>query len=142
MIPDLGTVSANSRASPFTLIDRFACWRLTIGAPVEQCVRNSENIEFIQRATSRRRFMARWRRRGTSVQDKVSGDVAHALVGSSQDGKATAGATNAWTAREPHVATSINPADEIKTTTCYMCACRCGIQVHLKDGKVRSEELV
>ena len=28
-------------------------------------------------------------------------------------------------------------ADEIKTTTCYMCACRCGIQVHLKDGKVR-----
>ena len=38
---------------------------------------------------------------------------------------------------EPHVALSIPPADEIKTTTCYMCACRCGIQVHLKDGKVR-----
>ena len=38
---------------------------------------------------------------------------------------------------EPHVATSVSPADEIKTTTCYMCACRCGIQVHLKDGKVR-----
>ena len=38
---------------------------------------------------------------------------------------------------EPHVATSVKPADEIKTTTCYMCACRCGIQVHLKDGKVR-----
>ena len=38
---------------------------------------------------------------------------------------------------EPRVATSVNPADEIKTTTCYMCACRCGIQVHLKDGKVR-----
>ncbi|MGE3702470.1 MAG: molybdopterin-dependent oxidoreductase, partial [Hyphomicrobiaceae bacterium] len=29
------------------------------------------------------------------------------------------------------------PADEIKTTTCYMCACRCGIRVFLKDGKVR-----
>ncbi len=28
-------------------------------------------------------------------------------------------------------------ADEVKTTTCYMCACRCGIRVHLKDGKVR-----
>ena len=28
-------------------------------------------------------------------------------------------------------------ADEIKTTTCYMCACRCGIRVHLKDGRVR-----
>ena len=27
--------------------------------------------------------------------------------------------------------------DEVKTTTCYMCACRCGIRVHLRDGKVR-----
>jgi anaerobic selenocysteine-containing dehydrogenase len=26
---------------------------------------------------------------------------------------------------------------EIKTTTCYMCACRCGIRVHLQDGKLR-----
>jgi anaerobic selenocysteine-containing dehydrogenase len=31
----------------------------------------------------------------------------------------------------------VPPADEIKTTTCYMCACRCGIRVFLKDGKVR-----
>src|SRR5437588_678560 len=38
---------------------------------------------------------------------------------------------------EPRVDLSINPADEIKTTTCYMCACRCGIRVFLKDGKVR-----
>ncbi len=28
-------------------------------------------------------------------------------------------------------------ADEVKFTTCYMCACRCGIKVHLKNGKVR-----
>ncbi|MGD9783109.1 MAG: molybdopterin oxidoreductase family protein [Hyphomicrobiaceae bacterium] len=35
------------------------------------------------------------------------------------------------------VDTSVPPADEIKTTTCYMCACRCGIRVYLKDGKVR-----
>src|ERR1700761_5013952 len=28
-------------------------------------------------------------------------------------------------------------ADEVKTTTCYMCACRCGIRVHLKDGRIR-----
>jgi len=28
-------------------------------------------------------------------------------------------------------------ADEVKFTTCYMCACRCGIKVHLKDNKVR-----
>ncbi|GMV30987.1 MAG: formate dehydrogenase [Rhodanobacteraceae bacterium] len=27
--------------------------------------------------------------------------------------------------------------DAVATTTCYMCACRCGIKVHLKDGKVR-----
>ena len=26
-------------------------------------------------------------------------------------------------------------ADTVKTTTCYMCACRCGIRVHLKDGR-------
>ncbi len=26
---------------------------------------------------------------------------------------------------------------EIKCTTCYMCACRCGIRVHLRDGEVR-----
>jgi len=28
-------------------------------------------------------------------------------------------------------------SDEVKTTTCYMCACRCGIRVHLKDKKIR-----
>ncbi len=26
---------------------------------------------------------------------------------------------------------------EVKSTTCYMCACRCGINVHLKNGEVR-----
>ncbi|MDQ2705399.1 MAG: molybdopterin-dependent oxidoreductase, partial [Pseudomonadota bacterium] len=28
-------------------------------------------------------------------------------------------------------------ADSVAKTTCYMCACRCGIDVHIKDGKVR-----
>ncbi len=28
-------------------------------------------------------------------------------------------------------------SDEIRKTTCYMCACRCGINVHLRDGKIR-----
>jgi len=28
-------------------------------------------------------------------------------------------------------------SDEIKHTTCYMCACRCGIRVHLRNGEVR-----
>ncbi len=26
---------------------------------------------------------------------------------------------------------------ELRTTTCYMCACRCGIRVHLRDGEPR-----
>jgi anaerobic selenocysteine-containing dehydrogenase len=26
---------------------------------------------------------------------------------------------------------------EVRKTTCYMCACRCGIRVHLRDGEVR-----
>ena len=28
-------------------------------------------------------------------------------------------------------------SDSVRKTTCYMCACRCGIDVHLKDGKIR-----
>jgi anaerobic selenocysteine-containing dehydrogenase len=28
-------------------------------------------------------------------------------------------------------------ATEVKNTTCYMCACRCGIRVHLRNGEVR-----
>ena len=35
------------------------------------------------------------------------------------------------------IAVSKPIGDEVKTTTCYMCACRCGIKVHLKDGSVR-----
>ena len=38
---------------------------------------------------------------------------------------------------QPHVDMSAKVADEVKTTTCYMCACRCGIKVYLRDGKVR-----
>ena len=39
--------------------------------------------------------------------------------------------------REPKLNLSPSPGDEFKTTTCYMCACRCGIKVWLKDGKIR-----
>lgn len=35
------------------------------------------------------------------------------------------------------VETTQTVSDEVKTTTCYMCACRCGIRVHLKDNQVR-----
>jgi anaerobic selenocysteine-containing dehydrogenase len=33
--------------------------------------------------------------------------------------------------------TSRPVADRVVPTTCYMCACRCGIRVHLKDGGIR-----
>jgi len=36
-----------------------------------------------------------------------------------------------------HKARTQNEQLEVKTTTCYMCACRCGIRVHLRDGEVR-----
>jgi len=38
---------------------------------------------------------------------------------------------------EPQVELSPTVSDEIRRTTCYMCACRCGINVHLRDGIVR-----
>ena len=38
---------------------------------------------------------------------------------------------------QPVIDYSPSPGDEFKTTTCYMCACRCGIKVWLADGKVR-----
>jgi anaerobic selenocysteine-containing dehydrogenase len=40
-------------------------------------------------------------------------------------------------AREPRIERSPAPGDAVATTTCYMCACRCGIRVHLQNGKVR-----
>src|SRR5687767_6762742 len=35
------------------------------------------------------------------------------------------------------VETSPPVSDEVKYTTCYMCACRCGIKVHLQNGGIR-----
>ena len=38
---------------------------------------------------------------------------------------------------EPFVDVNKPVSDELKQTTCYMCACRCGINVHLRDGRIR-----
>ena len=40
---------------------------------------------------------------------------------------------------DPQEVIDLSPkiADETKTSTCYMCACRCGIKVHLRDGQIR-----
>lgn len=37
----------------------------------------------------------------------------------------------------PDLNLSPSPGDEVKHTTCYMCACRCGIRVWIKDGQIR-----
>ena len=37
---------------------------------------------------------------------------------------------------QPKIDLSPKVSDEIRKTTCYMCACRCGINVHMKEGKV------
>jgi len=37
----------------------------------------------------------------------------------------------------PRVETSPRVGDGVAYSTCYMCACRCGIKVHLRDGRVR-----
>lgn len=46
-------------------------------------------------------------------------------------------ATNGKVAGEPLLDLHAASADRIACTTCYMCACRCGIKVHLKDGRIR-----
>ena len=38
---------------------------------------------------------------------------------------------------QPAINTQPKVSDEVRQTTCYMCACRCGINVHLKDGDIR-----
>lgn len=40
------------------------------------------------------------------------------------------------THRQPPLDTSPPVSDEVRKTTCYMCAGRCGIDVHMKDGQV------
>ncbi|MEM1160420.1 MAG: molybdopterin oxidoreductase family protein [Pseudomonadota bacterium] len=35
---------------------------------------------------------------------------------------------------QPALETSPHVSDEVRRTTCYMCACRCGINVHIREG--------
>jgi anaerobic selenocysteine-containing dehydrogenase len=39
--------------------------------------------------------------------------------------------------REPELKLQQPVGDEVRQTTCYMCACRCGINVHLREGRIR-----
>ncbi|MEO1379175.1 MAG: molybdopterin oxidoreductase family protein [Pseudomonadota bacterium] len=38
------------------------------------------------------------------------------------------------TIQQPKINLSPKVSDEVRQTTCYMCACRCGINVHMKEG--------
>ena len=38
---------------------------------------------------------------------------------------------------DPSAAPLADAVTETRNTTCYMCACRCGIRVHLRNGEVR-----
>lgn len=38
---------------------------------------------------------------------------------------------------EPKIDLNAEIGDHVAKTTCYMCACRCGINVHIREGKVR-----
>jgi sulfite dehydrogenase (quinone) subunit SoeA len=38
---------------------------------------------------------------------------------------------------DPALPVNEPPGERTERTTCYMCACRCGIQVHIKAGKIR-----
>ncbi len=60
-------------------------------------------------------------------QTGYGGALANAVPGET-------GWQNAMDARK--LDTSPHVSDEVRKTTCYMCACRCGINVHLKDGRV------
>ena len=51
--------------------------------------------------------------------------------------RARASRTRGFTDPVEVIDTSVPVADAVKMTTCYMCACRCGIRVHLKDGRIR-----
>ena len=38
---------------------------------------------------------------------------------------------------DPQAPPAAGSTNEVRNTTCYMCACRCGIRVHLRNGVIR-----
>jgi len=55
-------------------------------------------------------------------------------------GGAASGRTTGFSNPVERIDSSPPVGDTVKHTTCYMCACRCGIRVHLKDGRIRHIE--
>ena len=52
-------------------------------------------------------------------------------------GGAVSGRTTGFSNPVERIDRSPPVSDSVQHTTCYMCACRCGIRVHLKDGRIR-----
>ncbi len=50
---------------------------------------------------------------------------------------AATGRTSGFTRPVERIDPSPPVSDSVQPTTCYMCACRCGIRVHLQDGRIR-----
>ena len=46
-------------------------------------------------------------------------------------------AVNPFATIAEKIDTSPEVSDEVRCSTCFMCACRCGIKVHLRDGRIR-----
>ncbi len=61
-------------------------------------------------------------------------EASHRGRGAGRDGENKRG--DRMHEQQPQIETSRPIGDEMRQTTCYMCACRCGINVHLKSGKV------
>ena len=59
-------------------------------------------------------------------------DAARPLVSDAVIERVLAPLSDGWDCVVP----ALPLADTVKTTTCYMCACRCGIRVHLTDGRL------
>ena len=78
-----------------------------------------------------------WPKQCTCLATQVSIDVARRRLIVPQAVQDCCEGAIAAVSREPQLDLSKPVSDEVRKTTCYMCACRCGIDVHLKDGKVR-----
>ena len=68
-------------------------------------------------------------------------DARRALACHARCGSGEAATRAGWLQRYFRPRERIDPspkvADKVVCTTCYMCACRCGIRVHLLDGEIR-----
>ena len=84
------------------------------------------------------RFTEQYGRVAGFLQKNVCFAGREAEIVSSYEGKTMPSRTDSTGSRVgTDAALNVPSADQFKFTTCYMCACRCGIRVHLRDGRIR-----